>query len=453
MSDRSDQSGRMDILLVDDEVDFLEAVAGHLEDSDHQVVAVDGPKPALEALSQKEFDLAILDVRMPGGDGIDLLGQIRRRRPGLQVIILTGHSSIRDAVRAIRLGALDYLSKPIAFADLDRIVERVLEVRALRQQALSSREGLAHRRSYGEIVGSSSVLFDVLSQVDQVAPTEATVLLEGESGTGKELFARAIHRASQRSNRPLVVLGATTVSEELIESELFGHEKGAFTGAVAARDGLIGVADGGTLFIDEIGEMSLSCQARLLRVLECGDYRRVGAAKSRTADLRIIAATNRCLAEEVKRRRFREDLFFRLAVFRLQLPPLRERPEDIPLLVEHFAARLGHQTAFEPAAMGLLKAHSWPGNVRELAHVVERALIAHRGETVGAADIIFPGGPSGSVTANGQVMTPLAQVEAEHISRVLAATGGNKRESARILGISLRNLYRKIERFAIDVTT
>ncbi|MBI4613742.1 MAG: sigma-54-dependent Fis family transcriptional regulator [Planctomycetes bacterium] len=438
-----------DVLLVDDEVDLLEALAGHLRDRGHPVVAVDGPQAALEILSRCEPGLAILDVRMPGGSGIELFRRIRESWPDLPVVILTGHSRIEDAVQAVRLGALDYLTKPIGLAALDRVVDQALEIRALQRRALSSREDLEHREEYFEILGTSRCLHDLLGQLDRVAPTDGTVLIEGESGTGKELVARAIHRASRRRDQPFVVLGVTTLSETLVESELFGHRKGAFTGATSEKLGLVEVADRGTLFIDEIGEMSLSCQARLLRLFETGEFRPVGATESRQADLRFVAATNRCLAEEVKRGRFREDLFYRLAVFRLRTPPLRERIEDIPLLVDHFMARLGRRCTFQPEAFEALKTHSWPGNVRELVHVVERAVICHGEGAIGIEHIVFAGLSGATISPDGKVHATLATIEAEHISRVLASFEGNKRQAARALGISLRNLYRKIERYSL----
>ncbi|MFQ5904679.1 MAG: sigma-54-dependent transcriptional regulator, partial [Candidatus Binatia bacterium] len=313
------------ILLVDDESDFRATISDHLEEQGYQVSSLASGQEAILAAQEREFDVALLDIKMPGIDGIDLLRMLKEIEPSVEVIMLTGHATVETAVRAIKLGALDYLSKPVRLSELEVTIAKALEVRHLRRQAFQLRERLRQKEAFPEILGTSKKILTVLQQIEQVAQTDATVLIEGESGVGKELVAKAIHRRSKRAECPFIVLNCGTLQESLLENELFGHEKGAFTGATTEKRGLVEVADSGTLFIDEVAEMSLTCQTRFLRILETGEYRRLGSTKDLKVDIRIIAATNKKLGERVKQGKFREDLFYRLNVFRMIVPPLRDR--------------------------------------------------------------------------------------------------------------------------------
>ncbi|MBI4489623.1 MAG: sigma-54-dependent Fis family transcriptional regulator [Deltaproteobacteria bacterium] len=441
------------LLLVDDEADFRAIISDHLEEKEYQVFSVGTAQEAVLAAHEQDFDVALLDVKMPGMDGVGLLRTLKETDPSLEVIMLTGHATIETAVQSIKLGALDYLSKPVRLSELEVTIAKALEVRHLRRQAFQLRERLRQKEAFPEIIGKSRKILVIVQQIEQVAQTDATVLIEGESGSGKELVAKAIHRRSRRADGPFIVLNCGTLQETLLENELFGHEKGAFTGASTEKRGLVEVADGGTLFVDEVAEMSLTCQTRFLRILEAGDYRRLGSTKDLKVDLRIIAATNKKLAERVKQGQFREDLFYRLNVFRIVVPPLRERKEDIPFLVGHFLAHSEVSSTpppqVTPEAVEALMDYSWPGNVRELANVIERALIVSQGLPIRPEHLNLTPREFPSITSEEKDLRPLEQVEREHMQKVLAAVDGNKRRAARILGISLRNLYRKLERYGL----
>lgn len=441
------------ILLVDDETDFLSVVTDHLEEKGYLLTAVGAGEEAISAIQEREFDVALLDIKMPGMDGVDLLRRLKEIDPSIEIIMLTGYATIETAVQSIKLGALDYLSKPVRLSELEVTLAKALEVRRLRRQAFQLSESRRRNEPFPEIVGSSRKILAVLQQIEQVSQTGVTVLIEGESGVGKELVAKAIHRRSERADGPIVVLNCGALQESLLENELFGHDKGAFTGASIEKRGLVEVADGGTLFIDEVAEMSLSCQARFLRILETGEYRRLGSTKDLKADLRIIAATNKNLDERVKQGKFREDLFYRLNVFRIVVSPLRQRKEDIPILVGHFLAHSEVSPALvppvTPEALECLMDYFWPGNVRELRNVIERALIVSRGLPIRPEHLSLTPQDSPSISTDEKVLRPLEQVEKEHIQKVLATVGGNKRRAARILGISLRNLYRKLDHYGL----
>ncbi len=441
------------ILLVDDEADFRAIISDHLEEKGYQVFSVGSGQEAISAAREQDFDVALLDVKMPGIDGVDLLRTLKEIDPSVEVIMLTGHATVETAVQTIKLGALDYLSKPVRLSELEVTITKALEVRHLRRQAFQLRERLRQKEPFPEIVGKSKKILTVLQQIDQVAQTDATVLIEGESGSGKELVAKAIHRRSRRGDGPFIVLNCGVLQESLLENELFGHEKGAFTGASTEKRGLVEVADGGTLFVDEVAEMSLTCQTRFLRILETGEYRRLGSTKDLKVDLRIIAATNKKLTERAKQGQFREDLFYRLNVFRIVVPPLRERKEDIPFLVGHFLANSEVSPTpppvVTPQAVEALMDYSWPGNVRELANVIERALIVSQGLPIRPEHLNLTPREFPLITSGEKDLRPLEQVEREHIQKVLAAVSGNKRRASRILGISLRNLYRKLEHYGL----
>jgi two-component system response regulator HydG len=377
------------VLIVDDEPAILKALQTWLTRKGCQVTALESPLTVSEVLAASEFDVALLDIRMPHISGMELLTMVRHRRPEVEVIMMTGYGGADTAVAAIRAGAYDYLTKP--FDDIEQ-VSQVVEKAAAHKRARDSAQADPTNKDGSGIVGSSGAMREVLRMVDAVAYSESTVLLQGESGTGKELVARALHQRSKRSAKPFVAVNCAALSETLLESELFGHVKGAFTGASADHKGFFETADGGTLFLDEIGDISAATQVRLLRILQEGELRRVGAAQPTKVDVRIIAATHRDLVKLVKAGKFREDLFYRLNVISIPLPPLRERVEDVPLLAHHFLRRYASQLnkrlkQISPAAMELLCSHRWPGNVRELENALERAVVMCRTEVLGPSEL------------------------------------------------------------------
>jgi DNA-binding NtrC family response regulator len=393
---------------------------------------------------------------MPGTDGIRLLRQALEIDPALVGVIMTGQGSIPTAVEAMKAGAFDYLLKPFRLQQVLPVLDRAMGVRRLKAENVRLRrlvERLTFESPRYQIVGNSPAVRRVLQLIEKVAPTDATVLARGESGTGKELVARAVHGNSPRRDKPLVTVNCATLQEQLLESELFGHERGAFTGADRAKPGLFEVAEGGTLFVDEVAEMSPALQAKLLRVLEDGHYRRVGDTRERRADVRVVAATNKPLEEEIKAGRFRDDLFHRLNVIAVTLPPLRDRREDIPLLVDHLlrTRRLGAAPfAVDPAATDVLTRYDWPGNVRELANVLERAQILAEGSTITLDDLpenlSATAGPPGAVPESPDA---LEAVERQHVAEILRRSGGNKVQAAKALGVSRRTLYRLIDKHGL----
>jgi DNA-binding NtrC family response regulator len=408
---------------------------------------------ALAHAAQSRLDVALLDLHLPDTDGVALLDRLKQEQPELEALMLTGHSSIETAVEAMRHGAYDYLTKPFRAADLEVHVHKAFEkVQVLRRER-QWLEQIAYESPRYRLVGSSIPLQRVVQLIEKVAPTDATVLVRGASGTGKELVARALHYNSPRRNRPLVTINCAALTETLLESELFGHERGAFTGAVQAKPGLVEVAEGGTLFIDEIGEMAPALQAKLLRVLEDGHYRRVGGTQEVLADVRVVAATNRELADEIKAGRFRDDLYYRLNVVSIFLPPLRERREDIPLLVEHFLStrQVGPgRSRVSPEALRALLDYSWPGNVRELANVLERAQILAENQLI-TPDDLPENLTSVSAGGSGPAGDPrhLSEVERQHVRAILQQEKGNKVRAAQALGVSRRSLYRLIDKYGL----
>jgi DNA-binding NtrC family response regulator len=451
-----DRTGRL--LVVDDEVELMTALCDSLREEGFEAAGFADPAAALAALRGGEFDLLLSDLMMPGTDGIQLLRQALEIDPALVGIIMTGQGSIPTAVEAMKVGAFDYLLKPFRLRQVLPVLARALEVRRLRAENVRLRrvlERLTYESPRYHIVGDSPAVRAVVRLIEKVAPTDATVLIRGESGTGKELVARAVHGNSRRHDRPLVTVNCATLQEHLLESELFGHEKGAFTGAERAKPGLFEVAEGGTLFVDEVAEMTPALQAKLLRVLEDGHYRRVGDTRERTADVRVVAATNKPLEDEIKAGRFRDDLFHRLNVLAVTLPPLRERREDIPLLTDHLLRTrpLGPTPfAVDPAALDVLCRYDWPGNVRELANVLERAQILAEGDTITSDDL--PDNLTATVKPAANSGAPegpdaLEGVERRHVAEVLRKAGGNKVQAAKALGISRRTLYRLIEKYGL----
>ncbi len=439
------------VLLVDDEADFRELVQEELSESGYHVVSVGSGTEAIKAAGEQDFDAALLDLKMPDMDGVELLGVLKEIDTSIEVVILTAHATIDTAIKAMKLGALDYLSKPVRLSELQISLTKAIEVSRLRREAQRLRAGMHYQQGFQEIIGQSKPMRVVFDHIEKVASSDVSVLVEGESGTGKELVAQAIHRRSRRSEQPFVVLNCAALTDSLLESDLFGHERGAFTGATARKTGLVEVADGGTLFIDEVSEMSLGSQSRFLRVLESGEVRRVGSTRSMKVDCRVVAASNKRIDDEVNAGRFREDLFYRLNVYRIELPPLRQRRSDIPLLIEHFLRRRRSlrelNQGMTAGAMEAMQDYAWPGNVRELSNVIERAIIAAQGEEIRREHLALTSrGVVPTSTGDADSLPPLAAVERAHIERVLEEVGGNKSRAARVLGISVRNLYRKLDR-------
>ena len=445
------------LLIVDDEVELMTALCESLREERFEAVGCAAPAAALEALRAGDFDILVSDLMMPGMDGIQLLRQALAIDPNLVGIIMTGQGSIPTAVEAMKSGAYDYILKPFRLQHILPVLDRAMEVRRLRVENIRLKqfvEQLTFESPRYHIIGQGPVIRKVLQLVEKVARTDATVLIRGESGTGKELIARAVHGNSSRKGKPLVTVNCATLQEHLLESELFGHERGAFTGAEKAKLGLFEVAEGGTLFVDEVAEMSPALQAKLLRVLEDGHYRRVGSTQERRADVRVVAATNKPLEEEQKAGRFREDLYFRLNVIAITLPPLRERREDIPLLIEHLlrTRQVGKAPyTVDPAVMKLLCRYDWPGNVRELANVLERAQILAEGSVITTDDLpenLIATAPAAVVVPEGP--DTLQAVERRHVVEALHRVGGNKVQTAKALGISRRALYRLIHKYGLD---
>ncbi len=425
------------ILVVDDEQGIRDLVCDILASDGYEVDAAPSAAAALELLARRDFAIVLSDVKMPGMSGIELLAEIKKRRPALPVILLTAFGTIPQAVEAIREGALDFLEKPVKSPKVLRgIVRRGIDS--------SSRDATAAPGPLPEFVCEDPLSRSTREMLEKVAPRDTTVLLTGESGSGKEVAARLIHALSRRSGGPFVPVNAGAIPPGLLEDELFGHERGAFTGADQQRRGLFEAADGGTLFLDEIGEMSPDLQTRLLRVLETQSFQRLGGTSQTEVDVRLLAATNRDLKRAVREGGFREDLYYRLSVFPVHLHPLRERPADILPLARHFAAQISGSTASLTAeAESKLASHSWPGNARELRNVIERALV------------LAPGGPiepahlSLSASASEPPSGTLKDMERQAVIRALEKAGGNRKEAARILGISLRNLQYKIKDYGL----
>jgi two-component system NtrC family response regulator len=443
------------VLVAEDESVFAMTVARHLQSRGHEAKLCPTAKATFKALAEADWDVLLLDLKLPDGDGIQILERVRKEYGELQTIIVTGFANVDSAIRSLRLGAFDYLTKPPNFDELLARVEKAgatsrleRENRRLRFQV---QRGLA-----SEILTRSAALEKVLETLEKVAAAKTPVLIEGESGTGKELLAQHLHRLSPRSSRAFVDLNCAAVPAALLESELFGHERGAFTGATSEKPGLVEVADGGTLFLDEVGEMAAEIQSKLLRVLDSGTFYRVGATRKRRADFRLVAATNRDLKAEVDAGRFRKDLFYRIHGVRVVIPPLRERPEDIALLVDHFARALPVPRRFTPAALEALAAHDWPGNVRELHFAVERAGLLAERETVDVTDL--PTEVLGHVArptpaAPARPAAPVAEadegIDEARVRAALEKARWRRAEAATILGISPRTLYRWMKRLGL----
>ncbi|MBI1901788.1 MAG: sigma-54-dependent Fis family transcriptional regulator [Planctomycetia bacterium] len=438
----------IDLLIVDDDAEFRTVAARHFVRDGYQVQEAGNGQEALEMTQRRQFDVTILDLRMPGMSGLEVLEKLRAVHPECEVIILTGEGTVETAVQAMKLGAYDYLTKPFSLAELKVIVQKAYERRLLDKENRQLKAALRRAQPQTQMIGESPGMLEVFRLIERAGPTDKAILIQGESGTGKELVARALHQSSLRAEKPLVVINCAALPETLLESELFGHERGAFTGAVSAKPGLFEMADGGTLLIDEIGEMPGPLQAKLLRVLEDGSMRRIGSLKERRVNVRLLAATNRNLQEETTAGRFREDLFYRINVMSLELPPLRQRGGDVKLLVKQF---LGPDWEIEPEALVAMERHPWPGNVRQLSNVIERAKILADGGTIRLADL--PAEWSGPGLAPAAIEDPpsvrLDQLQREHIQAVLQREGGNKTYAARALGLSRHSLYRLLKKYRL----
>ncbi len=434
------------ILVVDDAPDTLELIQRNLAAAGYQVFTAPGAAEAIEVLEATPIDLVITDLKMPHVSGLDLARHVRENFKDTEVMMITGYPTIRGAVTAVKLGAQDYLTKPFTDEELLSAVRRVLDVLRTRR---SAQNGLDSRPVLAGLLGESTAMREVFAAIRKaaVAP-RATVLIAGESGTGKELAARAIHYNSPRAAAPFVPVNCGSIPESLLESELFGHVKGAFTGAAESRAGFFQTADGGTIFLDEISNTGLAMQARLLRVLQDGDIYMVGSARPRKVDVRVLAATNKDLRALVKAGAFREDLFFRLNVINITMPPLRERRDDVLLLTAHFARKFAEELGravpqFSDGALGELRRYAWPGNVRELENVIQRLVVMTDSDLVDVPD--FPAAMRFSVAPETGLQRTLAEVEAEHIRNVLASVDGNKSRAAEILGIDRKTLREKLK--------
>jgi DNA-binding NtrC family response regulator len=444
------------LLVVDDEPSARSTLALLLRKRGHRVLEADGLAATTRRLGEEAFDLVVTDLRMPDGDGLDVLRTVKAHAPRTEVILLTAYAGWKSAKEAIRLGALDYFEKGEDPDELYHRIDKALAERALRRENENLREQLRERYGLPGLIALSPAMHDVLDLVERVAPTGATLLIRGESGTGKEVIAKAVHHASTRAARPFVAVNCGAVPETLLESELFGFTRGAFTGAVSGKLGLFEEAHGGTLLLDEIAEMPAALQVKLLRALQSGEIRRLGATQATTIDVRVIAATNRDLTAMIADGGFREDLFYRLNVIEIVLPPLRERREDIPALAEHFMARavgkLGRDVRLSAEAVERLLRYPWPGNVRELENAIERAAILARGDTVTPEDLpphVAAGltlGPSPALPRQ----TTLAETERDHILQTLERFGRNHSAAAEALGIGRTTLWRKLKEYGIE---
>jgi DNA-binding NtrC family response regulator len=446
---------RIRLLIVDDDDQWRQTLARRFSRQGMAVTSAGSAEEALEKAAHMRFDAAVLDLNLPGMSGIDLLSLLKERQPELEALMLTAHSSVEAAVLAMKRGAYDYLVKPFHLPELEIHIQKAFEKVQLVRREHQWVQQLSYESPRYQLIGSSPAMKRVVQMIEKVAPTEATILIRGPSGTGKELVARALHMNSPRRDRPIVTINCAALQETLLESELFGHEKGAFTGATQAKPGLVEVAEGGTLFVNEVAEMAPGLQAKLLRVLENGLFRRVGSTQELRADVRVVAATNKTLEQEIKDQRFREDLYYRLNVVTIELPSLRDRREDIPQLVEHFLTtrRVG-STRFhiEPDAMQALKQCDWPGNIRELANVLERAQILAENHVITVDDL--PESLGAMLPAARQAANPtfLSEVERRHVFAVLQEEKGNKVHAAKALGISRRALYRLIDKYRLQTS-
>jgi two-component system nitrogen regulation response regulator GlnG len=467
------------VLVADDEPSIRFFLRETLQGAGHEVVEAESGDAALEVLARGDSEIAFLDIRMPGPSGLELLDRLRSLGSDVAIVIMTAQNTLENAVEAMKRGALDYLVKPFGIDEVLALVAKAQRTRALQREVRALRREVAGRIAPGErLVGRSASLLDVFKTIGRVAASDVAVLVTGESGTGKELVARAIHGASARAAGPFVPVNAAAIPRELLESELFGHERGAFTGAIESRTGRFREADGGTLFLDEIGDMPLELQAKLLRVLQSNEVTPVGGRRAERVDVRIVAATHRDLEASVREGRFREDLLYRLRVVPIHIPPLRERPEDIPVLADHFVQRYAEELSLgprmlSPEARDRLAGHAWPGNVRELENAIKRALVLAPAEVLSPEDFAFleerPGGAEAGEPSLEELVAQeveaalagpegrdvyhqlLARIERPLLETALARTGGNQIKAAALLGINRNTLRKKIAELGIEL--
>jgi two-component system response regulator AtoC len=444
---------RAKVLVVDDEAIIRESIRDWLGDVGHQMLTAENGPQALEIIEKEKPGIVIADLVMPGMDGIELLKKAKEISPGIEVIIITAYGSIPTAINAIREGAYDYIEKPFCPERAELLIEKLVEHQRLLEENISLQQKLEERYRFENIIARSPRMQQVIEVIKVVAKSNATALITGETGTGKELVAHAIHSQSYRKNKPFVAVSCAALPESLLESELFGHEKGSFTGAYTQKKGKFEVANRGTLFLDEIGEMSANIQVHLLRVLEEKEFTRVGGNELINVDVRVISATNRDVKQAIAKEQFREDLYYRLNVVTIELPPLRERKEDITLLAQHFLEKFATEnqkeiTGFSPEATDFLLKYDWPGNVRELENAIERSVILAKNTLIEITDL-----PQEKVIRVSPVPQRgrLKEVEKNHILNILAQSGGNYSQAARILGISRMTLYNKARVYGLDV--
>ena len=456
MPDSLHPAQRSRILIVEDDRPQADAVAEALQRVGHACVVVTEPRRALEIMEHDGFDLVITDLVMHEVSGMEVLQQAKRLDPAVEVIMITGHGTIETAVQAIRDGAWDYITKPLNLAELRDRAAKALEHRRLLRRTEQLSAQLQERFGFEGIIGQSAAIRRVIQTCRQIAPTDATILIEGESGTGKELVAKALHSNSPRKAGNFVALNCAALSEGILESELFGHEKGSFTGAVTSRKGRFEHADGGTLFLDEVGDLPVATQIKLLRVIESREIVRVGSNEPRKVDVRLLSATHQHLDDLVQQGKFREDLYFRLKVVRIVLPPLRDRREDIPLLTDHYVRALAAEhskpvTGITPEAQRVLGAYGWPGNVRELINTLETMIVLAQRPVLDVSDIPPEIRPVAAPAPGASIQPGIRLDDAERllIERTLEMTAGNRQEAAKTLGIGERTLYRKIKQYGL----
>jgi DNA-binding NtrC family response regulator len=446
------------ILIVEDELKMARLLELNLAEEGYATLAAQDAETGLKLLRQEKIDLVLTDLKLPRMDGLEFLQAVKRSNAQIPVILMTAYGTVETAIEAMKAGASDYVLKPFSMEEIKLIIHKELDVRRLREENRDLREALGERYRFENIVAQSAKMQEVLAVVERVAPTNSTVLLGGESGVGKDMIARAIHQHSRRASGPFIKINSTAIPENLLESELFGYEKGAFTGAMTAKPGKFELADKGTIFLDEIGDVPAAIQSKLLRVLQEREFEHLGGTKTLKVDVRVVAATNQDLRAALEQGTFREDLYYRLNVVPINIPPLREHKEDIPYLVDHFLARLARESAkpitgLTPAAMRLLMDFHWPGNVRELENIIERAVALSTGTMLDVGDIRLDVGPGGAAVvgsgmsatdASGSFLPPgmtLEQYEDEIIKEALRRANGNKSQAARLLGLS-RNAFR-----------
>ncbi|OPY69834.1 MAG: Transcriptional regulatory protein ZraR [Syntrophorhabdaceae bacterium PtaU1.Bin034] len=442
------------VLIIDDEVRLAEAYKKQLVDEGMDVTTAASAGDALAIVPNRVFDVAVVDIKLPDGDGVELLLKLKQMEPTLEVIMLTGYASVNTAIQSMKLGAYDYLTKPCKLTELSNVIVKASEKKALLEKNIILGEHLQRMRPRDELIGASKQMKKVKELITLMAGSSSPVLLLGETGTGKDLAARAIHDQSHRSENPFVAINASTLQPPILESELFGYKKGAFTGAEGSKMGLLEIANEGTFFVDEVADTGLSIQAKVLRVLETGSFIKLGDTRETRVNVRYIFATNKDLKMEVEQGRFRKDLYYRINGFTIALPPLREKPEDIPLLAHHFvdkfAKEAGRRKSLSKEALDLLRSYDWPGNVRELSMVIHRSVLVS-----GDRQVIMPDDFPDDLVSNALAektdrkpkaagLLSLAKLEAEYVEKVLDSVSGNKSKAARLLGISRRKLYSKL---------